>query len=65
MRSMSKYEHCIETAKKCVNQALSMHYAIILAPTRHDKEVCKRKYNRAVKHSNKYLELAKYYGGIR
>jgi hypothetical protein len=40
-----------------------MHYAIILAPTVQDAEVCKRKYRRAVKHANRFIELANYYGG--
>lgn len=63
MRSISKSVHCIECARKCANQAKSMHYAIILAPTVHDAEVCKRKYRRAVKHANRFIELANYYGG--
>lgn len=63
MRSISKTERCIEAAKKCVNQATSMHYAILLASSKKDEEVCKRKYYRAVKHANKFIELANYYGG--
>jgi len=63
MRSISKSEHCIECARKCINQAKSMHYAIILAPTVQDAEVCERKYRRAIKHANRFIELANYYGG--
>lgn len=63
MRSISKAERCIEAAKKCVNQATSMSYAILLAPSEKDEEVCKRKYDRAVKHAYKLMKLANYYGG--
>lgn len=65
MRSISKSERCFEAAKKRVNQATSMHYAIILAPSKKDKEVCKRKYDRAVKHAYKLTKLGYYYGGNR
>lgn len=40
-----------------------MLYANMLAPTVADAEVCHRKYKRAVKHANKYVDLANYYGG--
>jgi len=63
MISISKSEHCIECARKCTNQAKSMHYAIILAPTVQDAEVCERKYRRAIKHANRFIDLANYYGG--
>ena len=65
MGSISKHERCTYGAMKCINQAKSMHYAILLAPTRQDEMLCKCKYYRAVRHANKYLELAKYYGGMR
>lgn len=63
MRSISKWEHCLECASKCANQARSMLYANTLAPTVADAEVCHRKYKRAVKHAQKYIKLANYYGG--
>lgn len=63
MRSISKFEHCLEFAKKCRNQARSMHFAIMLAPTKADYDLCTRKFSRAVKHGYKYIELANYYGG--
>jgi hypothetical protein len=40
-----------------------MHFAIMLAPTKADYDLCTRKFNRAVKHAHKYLDLADYYGG--
>lgn len=66
MRSISKSEHCIECAKKCRNQAMCMHFAIMLALTLGDCEdydMCTRKFNRAIKHAYKYIDLANYYGG--
>lgn len=63
MRSISKSEHCLECAKKCKNQAMSMHFAIMLAPTKADYDLCTRKFKRAVKHAYKYIDLANYYGG--
>lgn len=63
MRSVSKLEHCIECASKCANQARSMLYSNMLAPIVADAEVCHRKYKRAVKHANRFIELANYYGG--
>jgi hypothetical protein len=63
MKSISKFEHCLECAKKCRNQAVSMHFAIMLAPTKADYDLCTRRYNRAIKHVKKYAELLKYYGG--
>jgi hypothetical protein len=63
MRSISKSEHCLECAKKCKSQAESMHFAIMLAPTKADYDLCTRKFNRAIKHGKKYVELLNYYGG--
>lgn len=63
MRSISKAEHCLECAKKCKNRAQSMHFAIMLAPTVEDYDLCTRKFKRAVKHAYKYVDLANYYGG--
>ncbi len=63
MRSISKCEHCMERAEKCLRQADSMSYAVIMAPTYMDFELCIRKHRRAMKHYNKYIELANYYGG--
>lgn len=63
MRSISKFEHCLECAEKCMNQAESMYFAIMLAPTKADHDLCTRKFNRAVNHASKYIKLANYYGG--
>lgn len=65
MRSISKYEHCLECAKKCLNLAQSTMYAIMLAPTKADYESCVRRQNRYIKHCKKYKILAEYYGGNR
>lgn len=65
MRSISKAKRCIECAKKCSNMAMSYSMSILLAPTQEDYELCERKYERAIKHSYKYIELANYYGGMQ
>lgn len=65
MRSISKYEHCKERAAKCLSLATSMMYASMLAPSKEDFDTCMRRQNRHFKHCKKYLNLARYYGGIR
>lgn len=65
MINLKKVDHCIEMAKKCKNQAISMHFAIMLAPTKADYDLCTRKFERAVRHAAKYISLMEYYGGVR
>lgn len=65
MRNISKYEHCKECAAKCLNQASSMSYAVIMAPSPIDFEHCVRKHRRAVRHYLTYKKLMAYYGGNR
>lgn len=65
MRSISKYEHCKERAAKCLSLAQSMMFASMLAPSKEDFDTCIRRQNRHIRHSKKYQNLARYYGGIR